>query len=184
VVVSLSLPKLVAGDTVLIDKPIQLQVARNARYALVGDNGAGKSTLLNALKAACPFGDEHLLWLPQELTAEEGEAELEATRKLPREEKGRLLQMLDVLGVDPDALLRSQSPSPGEARKLRLARGMSSSVWLLLLDEPTNHLDLPSVERLEAALEGWPGAMVVCSHDRAFLKNLGTELLEVPAAFA
>ncbi|MFT3838305.1 MAG: ATP-binding cassette domain-containing protein [Myxococcaceae bacterium] len=183
VVVSLSLPRLVAGDHVLLDKPVQLQVARAARLALTGENGAGKTTLLTALRDACTFGDEHLLWLPQELTQEEAEDELEQTKALPRDEKGRVLQMLDVLGVDPDTLLRSQAPSPGEARKLRLAYGLSRSAWLLLLDEPTNHLDLPSVERLEAALKGWPGAMVVCSHDRAFLDALQAERLEVPGAF-
>jgi len=81
VAVSLSLSRLIAGATVLIDRPVQLSVGRTARLALVGDNGAGKTTLLTALRRGCTFGEEHLLWLPQELDAAEGEAELAATRR-------------------------------------------------------------------------------------------------------
>jgi ATPase subunit of ABC transporter with duplicated ATPase domains len=187
VVVSLELPRLAAGDKVLVDKPIQLRVERDARLALVGDNGAGKTTLLNAVWEAFTAGGSpstHLLYLTQELSADNGVRLLDETKQLPRDEKGRVLQLLDVLGVDPEALLRSRSPSPGEARKLAIAHGLAGSAWLLLLDEPTNHLDLPSVERLEAALRRFPGAMVVCSHDTAFLDALSAERLEVPGAFA
>ncbi len=184
VVVSLALERLSAGERVLIDRPVSLQVGRASRLALVGDNGAGKSTLLAALRDACTLDAGRVLFLPQELTADEAEAELEALKLLPRQEKGRVLQLLDVLGVDPDALLRSAAPSPGEGRKLRLAHGLAREAWLLLLDEPTNHLDLPSVERLEAALAAWPGALVVCSHDAGFLDALGAERLVLPGAFA
>ncbi len=49
--------------------------------------------------------------------------------------------------------------------KLSLALGLARQVWCLVLDEPTNHLDLPSVERMEVALTGFPGAVVLVTHD-------------------
>ena len=58
--------------------------------------------------------------------------------------------------------------SPGEARKLALAMGLGRHAWALVLDEPTNHLDLPSIERLETALESDPGCVVLVTHDDAF----------------
>ncbi|HVY46684.1 MAG TPA: ABC transporter ATP-binding protein, partial [Minicystis sp.] len=85
--------------------------------------------------------------------------------------RGRVLALVAALGLDPDRLLASRAPSPGEARKLRIARGLGLHAFVAVLDEPTNHLDLPSIERLEAALEAFPGALVVATHDERFLRG-------------
>jgi ATPase subunit of ABC transporter with duplicated ATPase domains len=160
---------------------------RGDRVHVAGPNGAGKSTLLRALVAAADLG-EKLLVVPQHL--EDPTADLAALRELPNDVRGRVLQIVAALGLDPARLLATGRPSPGEARKLRIAMGIGRGAWGLVLDEPTNDLDLPSVERLEAALKAWTGALLLVTHDPAFAAATTTsrwtladgELLTIPSA--
>ncbi len=90
----------------------------------------------------------------------------EEMRSLPKPVLGRMMTIVSRLGSSPEALLQTQCPSPGEARKAMLAMGMAREPYVIVMDEPTNHLDLPSIECLEAALGGCDCALVLVSHDQ------------------
>ncbi|MEE4298675.1 MAG: ATP-binding cassette domain-containing protein [Pseudomonadales bacterium] len=150
----------------------ELRVAPDDRIALTGPNGAGKSTLLRHLMGMLDAAAVRCLYIAQELTADRAAEELDAVRRLRSDRLGTVMQFVSRLGSRPEALLDSSQPSPGEARKLALARGLLEAPQLVVMDEPTNHLDLPSVEALEEALAEVDCALLLASHDRRFLERL------------
>jgi ATPase subunit of ABC transporter with duplicated ATPase domains len=171
----------VAPVTILRD--VRVTIARDERVRIAGANGAGKTTLLGALLRGGP-PRERILHLPQELVASEVARLAGALRELDPEVRGRVLSVFAALGSDPERIIFRRAEdvaklSPGEARKLSLAMGLGRHAWALVLDEPTNHLDLPSIERLEAALESYPGCVLLVTHDEAFASAVTTRTLRV-----
>ena len=89
-----------------------------------------------------------------------------------KDKKGEVFTLVKRLSSDVKQLLQSSSPSPGEIRKLLIAKGLLSKPSLIILDEPTNHMDLESIVSLEIALQNYCGALIVISHDKHFVASL------------
>ncbi len=158
-------PKRVLHHPALVVEPVE-------RIALVGANGTGKSTLVRQIVSAVRLPPRQVVYVPQEIAAEDGQHILEQARALSGPRLGEVMDQVSRLGSSPEQLLDSALPSPGEVRKLLLALALPDAPQFIIMDEPTNHMDLPSIECLEEALAGFPGALLLVSHDERFLEQL------------
>jgi ATP-binding cassette, subfamily F, member 3 len=177
----------IGARTLLEDAELWLE--RGEHVSLVGPNGAGKTTLIRALAGERPLdggklrrGHNVKLGLLSQHAEELGgtgtvlEACQRATGLKPNETRallGRFLFSGEAAEKPLDGL------SGGERRRLSLAVLVHSGANVLILDEPTNHLDLESREALEAALQSFPGALLLISHDRALLDAVGSRTVAV-----
>ncbi|TMR34506.1 ABC-F family ATP-binding cassette domain-containing protein [Actinomadura geliboluensis] len=157
------------------------------RVGLVGVNGSGKSTLLRLLDGAVrPVSGEvvrgktvQLAHLSQNLEElDPARRVLESVEEIRRritvgKRDWTASQLLERLGFSGD---RQWTPvgdlSGGERRRLQLLRLLMGEPNVLLLDEPTNDLDIETLTEVEDLLDGWPGTLVVVSHDRYFLERI------------
>ena len=158
------------GDAGTLSFP-ELSLRPQDRIALVGPNGSGKSTLMERLYSSLNLPESMVVYIPQEAPVETSEKILVELEKIPSGQRGWLMNIISRLGSRPERLLDSRQPSPGETRKLLLALGLLREPWLVMMDEPTNHLDLFSMERLEAGLGDFQGALLLVSHDQKFLRS-------------
>ena len=163
---------------------------RGEHVALVGPNGSGKTTLLETL-LGWRESDEGRVKLGHGVVPayfSQHEAELPdhgsildvatAATGLPRPQAQNLLGRFLFSGWETHEKQVSVL-SGGERRRLALALVVASGANLLVLDEPTNHLDLESREALEAALEAFPGTVLLVSHDRAVLDAVPDRIVAV-----
>jgi ATP-binding cassette subfamily F protein uup len=169
--------RLADGSRSLFDG-VDLPLEARARACLVGRNGAGKSTLLRLLAGTAePDSGERtvtpglrIVYVPQE-PAIAGATLLDhatAGGAAPHEAEAALA----AFGVD--GARSTVGLSGGETRRAALARAFAEDPDVLLLDEPTNHLDILAIEILEARLARNRAAMLIVSHDRAFLDRVTT----------
>ncbi|HEX9030728.1 MAG TPA: ABC-F family ATP-binding cassette domain-containing protein [Streptosporangiaceae bacterium] len=181
------------GERTLLDH-VTWQLGPGDRVGVVGVNGSGKSTLLNVLAGALDDQDVkgdvvtgktvRLGYLTQEpapvdpdLRVLEAAQQVAGTVRIGKRELSAA-QLLERLGLRGD---RQWTPvaelSGGERRRLQLQMLLMAEPNVLLLDEPTNDLDIETLTELEDLLDGFPGSIVVVSHDRYFLERVTDHVL-------
>jgi ATP-binding cassette subfamily F protein uup len=176
---------------------ITLNISEGDRLGLIGPNGAGKSTLLEILtgmrepdigNVALRKGTR-LAYVTQDsqfaagLTVRQVVHAAMAEAKVAEEEKlAREAETLGRAGFE-DLDQQASTLSGGWRKRLAVAEALVQSPDIVMLDEPTNHLDLAGIAWLEDLLNSAPFACVVVSHDRYFLENVATAMVELNPAF-
>ncbi len=166
--------------------PVNLQVDWADRVAITGANGSGKTTLLGALLGRLPLDAGHAALGPGVVVGEVDQARglflgdqplLEAFgAAVPEMTPADARTLLAKFGLRAAHVLRPAATlSPGERTRAALALLQGRGVNLLVLDEPTNHLDLPAIEQLESALAGYPGTLLLVTHDRRMLEAVSVD---------
>jgi ATPase subunit of ABC transporter with duplicated ATPase domains len=175
----------------VIYRGFNMNIRRGERWAVMGRNGAGKTTLLRMIAGASApdagsvrlgaslnmgyFAQQSLDVLNADLTVLE-----QLQQDFPQDGIGSLRSLAGAFqfsGDDVDKKIRSLSG--GEKSRLAMARMLYNPPNFLVLDEPTNHLDLATKEMLVDALKDFEGTMIFVSHDRTFLRGLGSRVLEL-----
>ena len=179
------------GPRVIYDG-FSLTIRRGERWAVMGRNGAGKThaaqddrraraqpdsgdVRLGASLTMGYFAQQSLDVLDPDLTIIE-----QLQKDFPQDGLGSLRTLAGAFqfsGDDVDKKIRALSG--GEKSRLAMARMLYNPPNFLVLDEPTNHLDLATKEMLVDALKDFEGTMIFVSHDRTFLRGLGSRVLEL-----
>ena len=178
------------GQRVIYDG-FSMTIRRGERWAVMGRNGAGKTTLLKMIAGVLApdgggvqlgaslklgyFAQQSLDVLNPDLTVID-----QLQQDFPQDGLGALRTLageFQFSGDDIDKRIRSLSG--GEKSRLAMARMLYDPPNFLVLDEPTNHLDLATKEMVVEALKSFEGTMIFVSHDRTFLRGLGSRVLEL-----
>ena len=182
------LSKAFPGQTLFTD--INFEIKRGERVALIGNNGTGKTTILKILngivdadagrfalgsKVQIGYYDQEHHVLHMEKTIFQEISDTYPT--LTETEIRNMLAAFLFTGDDVFKLISSLSG--GERGRVALAKLMLSEANFLILDEPTNHLDIASKEILEEALNSYTGTVLYVSHDRYFINQTATRIMDL-----
>lgn len=169
---------------------ISFDIKRGEHVAIIGDNGTGKTTLLKILNqvisadsgtftlgtnVAIGYYDQehHVLHMDKTIFDEISDDYPDLTNTKIRN------MLAAFLFTGDDVFKRIGDLSGGERGRVSLAKLMLSKANFLILDEPTNHLDIPSKEILEKALNNYTGTILYVSHDRYFINQTATRILDL-----
>ena len=189
-------------DGVLLLDKVNLQIEAGERIGLLGRNGTGKTTFLKLLNGDLNPEEgtisraQHLkyAYLPQEVPLNlEGTVSnvvasgLDGVLLNPIEGDELWQRELQVEQVIQRMQLDAETPfeilSAGMKRRVLLAKGLVRNPDVLFLDEPTNHLDIAAIQWLENFLQRWGGTLVFVTHDRMFLQQLSTKIVELDRGY-
>ena len=182
------LSKSFPGQTLFTN--ISFQIKRGERIALIGNNGTGKTTMLKILNSILPadsgsfsLGSKvQIGYYDQEHHVLHSEKTIfqEISDSYPTLTETEIRNMLAAfLFTGDDVFKLIGDLSGGERGRVSLAKLMLSNANFLILDEPTNHLDITSKEILERALNDYTGTILYVSHDRYFINQTATRILEL-----
>lgn len=180
------------GGPPLLDN-VNLHIEAGQAIGLLGLNGMGKTTLLKLIYGeikpqsgdVARQADLRVAFLPQEIPSDLSGSirEIVVSGLIPKKDEARWQTELQADKVISQMLLdadaRFELLSAGMKRRVILARGLAADPNLILLDEPTNHLDIDSIQWLETFLKRWRGTLLFVTHDRTFLQNMSTRIIEL-----
>jgi ATPase subunit of ABC transporter with duplicated ATPase domains len=171
---------------------VDLLIRRGERVVIMGPNGIGKSTLLKIVMGELPADQGEVEWgyethpgyFAQDHHEQLGEIDRTAEEWLwdfcPGKDRGFVRGHMGLmLFTGDDGAKRLGTLSGGEAARLVFSRLGMEQPNVLVLDEPTNHLDLESIEALVAGLRNYEGTLILVSHDRWFVGQLATRVVEI-----
>ena len=184
-----NLYKAFGGPQLLNDATLQIE--RSERICLVGRNGEGKSTLLKIINGSVEADEGEIIRQP-------GIKIRRLRQNVPRELSGTVEDLvfeglenphddwtshqavdktISMVGLENE--WKFDELSGGQKRRVLLAQALVCEPEILVLDEPTNHLDIESIQWLESFLRRYKGTLIFVTHDRAFLRNLATRIVEL-----